>query len=50
MVCVPAAIAMTEPTPPYTSDQLSSDDVSKKDLVLVLQEHGSLEVPVLIYL
>lgn len=32
---------MSEPTPPYTPEELASDAVSKKDLVSKLQELGS---------
>lgn len=32
---------MSEPTPPYTDEQLKSDDVSKKELCTFLQENGS---------
>ena len=37
-------MATAEPTPPYTDEQLASDDISKKDIIICLQEVGSLQV------
>ena len=35
---------MGEPTPPYTAEQLASDDVGKKDLATKIQELASSKV------
>ena len=37
-------MATAEPTPPYTDEQLESDNVSKKDIIQCLQEIASLRV------
>ncbi|XP_077996835.1 peptidyl-prolyl cis-trans isomerase FKBP3-like [Glandiceps talaboti] len=34
---------MVEPSPPWTTEQISSDDVSKKDVVQFLQQNSSTE-------
>lgn len=35
---------MAEPERIYSAEQLKGDDVSKKDLVIFLQEHASIKV------
>ena len=35
---------MAEPSPPYTTEEMMSDTISKKDIVTFLQEKSSLQV------